>query len=651
MDDVKQAKALPVWGDADIPPDRNGKSDSEEHGFIDIIRIFIRTWPYITPQVLGYWREWPESGSAKSDSAEGRVAKDSAWSFYHIPPLVTLLFLIGPLTGLLPYAADTHWTLKLLLAATALMTVLTWVLVFVKGRVFLGVSLTLVLVGVAAFLFAVAAVDGQADNFQVGLVCFGCVFIWVLQYRIMGGKLQFRVRLGSHLVYYYIISQLYVFLTMFLALFTVDLLNQSILQAQPLTPFLANFILRPELAEGSEDVAGVGLEGPVASKGAGKGAKPTSTAGKGAPAKGAKNQLAAKGGKPGGKGMTGKGAALQTAVLTTEQRHGLKWVYIVFTIAVWLITAPIILVQYYYYVWIFQRINQDLRMALVERWHRLSLRYHGDHRVGDSVYRIYQDSAQVTAVIGAVMKVTQELNAYALAILFVAALDPILGLMALSVALLAIAWGRWFSPRMRTLSLAAREANSDLTSRVQETFAAIRVVKAYGAEEIEQTRFDQDSEVAFNTAFRVRTLIAVACVDDYIAGLPDGLDTVLSDRGGKLSTGERQRLSIARAVIKDAPILILDEPTAALDAQTEHRVLDRLAQWREGRAIFLITHRISTIQRADKILYLDQGEIVESGSHDELMQQPGGRYRSFVEAEARLSKRSNDLEQPHEEDD
>lgn len=150
---------------------------------------------------------------------------------------------------------------------------------------------------------------------------------------------------------------------------------------------------------------------------------------------------------------------------------------------------------------------------------------------------------------------------------------------------------------------------------------------------------------------QVRQAAAVACVDDYIAGLPDGLDTVLSDRGGKLSTGERQRLSIARAVIKDAPILILDEPTAALDAQTEHRVLDRLAQWREGRAIFLITHRISTIQRADKILYLDQGEIVESGSHDELMQQPGGRYRSFVEAEARLSKRSNDLEQAHEEDD
>jgi ABC-type multidrug transport system fused ATPase/permease subunit len=146
---------------------------------------------------------------------------------------------------------------------------------------------------------------------------------------------------------------------------------------------------------------------------------------------------------------------------------------------------------------------------------------------------------------------------------------------------------------------------------------------------------DAGDEVVLRAAY-------VACVDEYIAGLPAGLDSLLSDRGGKLSTGQRQRLSIARAVVKDAPILILDEPTAALDAYTEHRVLDRLSVWGEGRAIFLITHRISTIARANRILYLDQGEIVESGTHDELMQIDNGRYRSFVETEARLSKRSDD---------
>ena len=134
--------------------------------------------------------------------------------------------------------------------------------------------------------------------------------------------------------------------------------------------------------------------------------------------------------------------------------------------------------------------------------------------------------------------------------------------------------------------------------------------------------------------------VRVACVEDYIAGLPDGLDTVLSDRGGKLSTGQRQRLSIARALVKGAPILILDEPTAALDAATEHRVLQRLTEWAKQRAVFLITHRISTIQQADTILYFDQGKLIEQGSHEELMSLQGGAYRAFVETEARLSQRS-----------
>lgn len=129
----------------------------------------------------------------------------------------------------------------------------------------------------------------------------------------------------------------------------------------------------------------------------------------------------------------------------------------------------------------------------------------------------------------------------------------------------------------------------------------------------------------------------VACADEYIDTLPNGIDTILSDRGGKLSTGQRQRLTIARAVAKDAPILILDEPTAALDAVTEHRVLDRLSEWGEGRAIFLITHRISTIQRADQIIFLDGGRILEQGSHDELMTMDAGRYRAFVEIDRKLS--------------
>jgi len=135
----------------------------------------------------------------------------------------------------------------------------------------------------------------------------------------------------------------------------------------------------------------------------------------------------------------------------------------------------------------------------------------------------------------------------------------------------------------------------------------------------------------------VREAVRVACMDDYIDGLPFGLDTILGDRGGKLSTGQRQRLSIARAVVRDTPILILDEPTAALDAATEHRVMNNLAEWGRDRVIFLITHRISTIRRADNILYLDEGHIIENGDHAALMSIEDGRYRAFVDAESSLS--------------
>lgn len=534
---------------------------------------------------------------------------------------------------------------------------------------------------------------------------------------------------------------------MVIALFSVDLISQSILQSKPLTPFLADFIGQPDLAgEGAPDAG----EAPSAAD-----AEPV----------------------------------IELASLTTEQRNSLKWVYAVFMIIAWIAQIPTMMLLPYYYIFIMQRVNQDLRMALVKRWLGLSLRYHSDHRVGDSVYRIYQDSAQVTAVVGTVTKAMEMINAYAIGVVFLAALDPILGSMALSIVLLALLWGRWFSPRMRERSLASREANSAFTSRVQETFAAIRIIKAYGAGQVEQERLEQDSVAAFNASFRVRSLMAVvgivtftlaatallggqflmavwasgsretfatvlvglvglsfltwnlsaynwaqeqlgassvgvrnlvtlwtqaqdmamgldrvfdildlepdvkddpdaapmqvfrreirfdrvdfayetdrpvlrdvtfavepgtitaivgptgsgksslmsllsrlfdpdsgtvsidgvdlrklevdslranvsvalqenvlfgmsvrdniryvvpdasdervleaarvACVDEFIAGLPEGLDTVLSDRGGKLSTGQRQRLSIARAVVKDTPILVLDEPTAALDA-------------------------------------------------------------------------------------
>jgi ATP-binding cassette subfamily B protein len=116
---------------------------------------------------------------------------------------------------------------------------------------------------------------------------------------------------------------------------------------------------------------------------------------------------------------------------------------------------------------------------------------------------------------------------------------------------------------------------------------------------------------------------------DFIARLPHGYDTLIGERGATLSGGEKQRIAIARALLKDAPILILDEPTSALDSETEKHVLDALDRLAAGRTTLVIAHRLSTIRRADQILVLDRGRIVERGSHDELFAKRGA-YAELV---------------------
>jgi ATP-binding cassette subfamily B protein/subfamily B ATP-binding cassette protein MsbA len=123
-----------------------------------------------------------------------------------------------------------------------------------------------------------------------------------------------------------------------------------------------------------------------------------------------------------------------------------------------------------------------------------------------------------------------------------------------------------------------------------------------------------------------------ANADEFIRQLPEGYDTVLGERGVTLSGGQRQRLAIARALLKNAPILILDEPTSALDAGTEALLLEALERLMQGRTTFIIAHRLSTIRNADRILVLDDGSLAEIGTHKELIA-ANGLYKRFFESQ------------------
>ncbi len=548
-------------------------------------------------------------------------------------------------------------------------------------------------------------------------------------------------------------------------------------------------------------------------------------------------------------------AGVQVAHLPAELRHAIAVQVVWFGAAMAAVVAPLFIGLFYWQVWILQRINQLLRVHLFERIHALSLRFHADSRVGDAIYRLYQDSAMVTQLIDVLFLTPLFASVrFLFSLVVVALFDPWLAVV------LAMVWppclwlGRATSREMRVRFRRARETASALTSRIQETLAGIKVIKAYGAESREQARFERDSRGAFAAAYDARSLFAIfnvvtfccvggallaaqgvatlatregsglfaeriltvfgftvwnlglynvfkvrfgdgagsvrqlfrawsrvqdiaigldrvfelldtepevqdapdaidldplrhgvafrnvsfryeadrvalddvsleahagsitaivgptgsgkstlvslllrlfdpdrgaievdgvdlrrfkvsslragvaialqenllfgatvreniryavpdasdeavreaariAAADAFIEALPDGYDTLLGERGTKLSTGQRQRLSIARAVLKDTPILVLDEPTASLDAETELRVLANLAAWGKGRAIFLITHRLSTIRRADRIVVLREGRLVEAGTHDELIAL-GGAYGRLLDLES-----------------
>ena len=410
---TRRARALPWFRYGHIPPEIDLDVKDDSSGFHDVIRLFLRSWPYIRPQLLGNWFR-PGSGT------ENRVADTIAsegFHFYYAPILLFVLAIAGPLSGVVERSIMFPHILLYVPAAT-LCIGMCGMAFGVKETQFLATIVT-VISGVAVNLVATYIIDGIPDGIYAGVLTVAAIFGWIVQFRMRDSRIEWRVRVRTHLVYFYAIQFTQRFIGLGLGLITADLLNQNLLQGNPIAPGLAEFLGVPEWAQGTIES------------------------------------------------------------MTKEQRIELLWLYLTIIISFYLVQFPINIFNSYYNIWIMQRINQDLRVALVERWHQLSMNYHSDHRTGDSIFRIYQDSSQVTVVIGHLINLTIQVLSYFSCVGLVMLLDIWIGLMAGLILVPGFLWAAYAMPRVRVRSLVYRAASSDVTSTVQESFTAIRLIKSF----------------------------------------------------------------------------------------------------------------------------------------------------------------------------
>ena len=549
-----------------------------------------------------------------------------------------------------------------------------------------------------------------------------------------------------------------------------------------------------------------------------------------------------------------------TEVLSEEERKVVRDRFLIWVLLMTIIIVPTGAGILYYNVWIWQMLNQNLRVAMMSKAESLSLKFHAESRVGDAIFRIYKDSSTITSLISeAVVGPINEIYIITIALIMVAFFEPWIALVIVLAFIPVLILTIFLTPAIRYRALENRVANSDLTSRLQETMKALRVVKANQGERKVLDGFRKDSQRALDAALYLRlnivtlnvivalifatlvilseyfiavwvldqretfmgaavvtiigyavwnlgafqdfrgrllggtqriqgliyrwallqdlfiglerafylveleaeivdpknpipfprilksvewrhvtfsyggnnpvlrdinlraeagtitalvgnsgagksTLMSlllrlydpdqgevlfndtslpemrtqdirqnvaialqrqvlfsgsvahniaygskdeslpvieeaakIACAHNFISELENGYDTDLGESGGRLSTGQKQRISLARAIIRDPKILILDEPTSALDAETEMAVMKNLRGWGEDKIIFIVTHRVTTIRHANQIVVLKNGQVEEIGSHDELASSRG-TYTAFLESNQAASR-------------
>jgi ATP-binding cassette subfamily B protein len=185
---------------------------------------------------------------------------------------------------------------------------------------------------------------------------------------------------------------------------------------------------------------------------------------------------------------------------------------------------------------------------------------------------------------------------------------------------------RYFDPESGTIRLDGRPASDYPLATLRGQMAVVpQEVMLFGGTIGENIAYGRPGA----TTEEIEAAARRANAHEFIARLPDGYATRVGERGVQLSGGQRQRIAIARAILRDPAILLLDEATSALDAESERLVLEALDRLMEGRTAIVIAHRLSTVRGADRIFVLDQGQVVESGTHAELMDRPDGTYRTL----------------------